>query len=193
MGDAGIMATLKATTVTGTITATAGFTGASSLTNVAISQFTTGTLPEALLPPGSIVGTTHYSNSTRNTSTAAATRQIYTFNITKKLGTSVLHVEGVMPLYGTPANNGSGSFCVFVDNTAYYVGVTADTADHWCGSVNWYTYISGIAAGTRTIGVGWSANNGSSILPVNIINPNSSDNAYNRQTGTQIHVTEIAQ
>lgn len=190
------MASLQSTTVTGTITST-GFTGASSLTGVGISQFTTGNFPAAYMPAGSVVGITHYTNSTRTTTSSAATYKPFSFTVTKKLSTSILVIEGIVPWWG----NGDNSPCagIAIDNTWSYTGLqyrvsaSGGYADANHGSFHINQSRSGISAGTRTIEFGWNSSNATAYRLVNVLNPNSTDNAANRQTGTQFHVWEIAQ
>ena len=191
------MANLQATTVTGTITSTTGFSGASSLSSVGISQFTTGNFPAAYLPAGCVVGTSHYSNSTRTVTSSAATYTIFSFSITKKLSTSLLVVEGVVPIWG----NGDAAGCcgISIGGSWNYTGMQYRTnwtglyADASHGAAHINQVRSGIGAGTQTVILGWNSSNGSAYRPWQIINPNNSDNAVNRQTGTQLHIWEIAQ
>ena len=190
------MAQLQATTVTGTITST-GFSGSgASLTSTSPSQFTTGNFPAAFMPAGSVVNTTHFSNNTRTVTSATATYTPFSFTINKLLSSSILVIEGVIQWYG----NGDPAPCagIAIDSSWNYTGLQYRTSmsggygngNH--GGIHINQARTGISAGTRTIVFGWNSSSGSVRL-WQVLNPNSSDDARNQQTGTQIHVWEIAQ
>lgn len=192
------MAQLQATTVTGTITST-GFTGAAgTLTGVSVSQFTTGNFPAAYMPAGSVVATTHFSNNTRTVTSSTATYKPFSFTVNKLLSSSILVIEGTVQWYGngdTPANAAG----IAIDNSWNYTGLHYNTnmtgaygtANHGCVHINQAR--TGISSGTRTIEFGWNSANGSAIRLFQVLNPNSTDDSRNQQTGIQLHVWEIAQ
>ena len=191
------MAQLQSTTVTGTITST-GFSGtAGTLTGISPSQFTSGNFPAAYMPAGSVVNITHLSNNTRTVTSSAVTYKPFAFSVTKLLSSSVLVIEGVIQWLG----NGDNSPCagIAIDNSWNYTGLQYRTnmtggygnANHGCIHINQTR--TGISAGTRTIEFGWNSSNGSAYRLWQVLNPNSTDDSRNQQTGLQLHVWEIAQ
>ena len=191
------MAQLQATTVTGTITST-GFSGSgASLTTISPSQFTTGNFPSAYLPAGAVVNITHFSNSTRTVTSSAATYKPFSFTVNKLLSSSILVIEGVVQWYG----NGDSAMCagIAINNTFDYTGLHYRTSNNGgYGNANHgLCYINqartGITSGSKTIEFGWNSSNGTAYRLWSVLNPNATDDVRNQQTGTQIHVWEIAQ
>jgi hypothetical protein len=162
-----------------------------------MSQFTTGNFPAAYMPAGSVIATTHFSNNTRTVTSSAATYKPFSFTVNKLFSSSILVIEGVIQWYGNGDSVSAAG--IAIDNSWNYTGLQYNTnmsgaygnANHGCIHINQAR--TGISSGARTIEFGWNSSNGSSYRLFQVLNPNATDDVRNQQTGTQIHVWEIAQ
>lgn len=185
------MATLQATSVAGTIVST-GFSGSgASLTSLSVTQITTGSVTKAALSSGTVINATTYSNSTRISTPSAANYDAYSWTVNKVNSGSKLHIVGIVPCFGQ--TNSGNFFCITAAGTRYFTGIIDHTEYGGYHIVSVNQYITGIGStGNITVAFGWSANDGSSNRPTNIINQNNNEDGRNRQQGSQFIVWEIA-
>jgi hypothetical protein len=165
--------------------------GIVDLTNLSASNLTSGTISTARMYSGAVLKYTNYTNTTRYTPSSAATSTIYNFTYTKAGSTDVgLVISANMQIWND--NNGGTYMFVDIDGTKYYTGVHDDNASSGGpGVVNVGLYVTGLASGNRTIGIGWSTADGASNLPFTVVHPNTSDDARNRQQGSSWHIWEV--
>jgi hypothetical protein len=185
------MATLQATSVTGTIVST-GFSGSgASLTSLSSSQISTGSVNKSALPTGTVINATTYSNSSRISTPSQANYDAFSWTVNKINSSSKLHIVGIVPCFGQ--TNSGNYFCMTVNGTRYFTGIIDHTEYSGYHIVSVNQYITGESAtGNITIAFGWSTNDGSANRPTNIINQNNNEDGRNRQQGSQFIVWEIA-
>jgi hypothetical protein len=165
--------------------------GTVDLTNLSATNLTSGTISTARMYSGAVLKYTNYTNTTRYSLSSSATSTIYSFTYTKTGSTDVgLVITADMQMWND--NNGGTYMFVDIDGTKYYTGVCDDGATAGGpGVVNVGLYVTGLASGNRTIGIGWSTADGSANIPFTVAHPNTSDDSRNRQQGSNWHIWEV--
>lgn len=187
------MAQLKDTTVNGTLSATT-FSGPGGNITGFNTSLIGSQLSQSIATSGTVINRTDYTNSTRIGLSNASSYTIYSFNITKLQAGSSLWIKGIMPIAGGDATVTTSGVCMYVgiDGALDFTGIGADNLDSQGCGVMISQLRTGIAAGTRTITIGWSSQDGSGHRLANSVNQNTSDtDARNRQNGSVITVWEI--
>jgi hypothetical protein len=185
------MATLQATSITGTMTATSFSGSGSSLNTLSTSQITTGAVTKSALPTGSVINATTYSNSTRISTPSQANYDAFSWTVNKVNSGSKLHIVGIVPCFGQ--TNSGNYFCMTVAGTRFFTGIIDHTEYGGYHIVSVNQYITGVSTtGNITVAFGWSTNDGGSNRPTNTINQNNNEDGRNRQQGSQFIVWEIA-
>lgn len=187
------MAQLLDTTVNGTLAATT-FSGPGPNITGFNTSLISSQLSTSIATSGSVINRTDYTNSTRIVLSASSNYTLYTFSITKLLAGSSLWIKGIIPMGGGDATvTTSGvNFYVGVDGVLDYTGIGSDNVDSQGCGVIVSQLRTGISAGSRSITLGWSSADGSSMRYANSVNQNTSDaDARNRQNGSVITVWEI--
>ncbi|CAB4126641.1 hypothetical protein UFOVP77_9 [uncultured Caudovirales phage] len=131
-----------------------------------------------------------YENNTRQVTSASANYTYFSWTITKVSSTSTLFIHAFMPGQG---NDNSGDYIgIGIDGTMSYTGVQNEDIGTSSGNFTVFTQIrTGISSGSRSMTIQAIPVDGTSNRTVNIVNPNSSDDARNRQMGTSVIIYEI--
>ncbi len=162
---------------------------AGSITGLSASSLTTGTLPSAQLPVGTIINSEMFTNNTRTALSTSSGTAFWSVNYTKKLADSVLFV--IANIRGWDDSSGVAGSYVEIDGTKYYsAGYTYNGYNYghtWFGTASKQVSTSG----TKTIKVGWQNANGASDRPFVIWNYNSTDDARSQQAESTIQVMEV--
>jgi len=147
--------------------------------------------------PGHVIKVTHTTNTTRNVPSAGSNFTLDSLAFTKEKGAddSYLVIKG--NIVGHTDQNTGYYFNGYIDaQNSWYstVGVgEAESADRGSGNcANWIQTFYGVTAGSHTYYRGVRSRDGSSNKPMNVYQPNSSDDARNRQQGSVIVIMEIA-
>jgi hypothetical protein len=176
------------TTLGGTqITFNDGSTQSVSATNA--SNISSGTLPRARLPSGTVVQVSSFSNTTRAVpggSPSNATYNIlWSFTVTKVLTSSNLALQGSLPFDGT--NAGRGVLFARINSGTYYT----ISNNNYCGlGQNWSLTglipATSLGPGNYTVDIAWTCSSGSK--PFVVWNPNSTDQSNELFYPTQSNI-----
>ena len=153
---------------------------------VAASKLT-GSVPIA--NGGSRVIKTHtYVNSTRQVTSSSSNYNYFTWTLDKVSSTSTLYFHVVMCAFG---NTNSGIYIgIGIDGSYDFTGYGGtDAAGE--GFITIAQPRTGIGSGNRTITLNQIPIDGSANRTFDVVNPNSSDDARNRQQATQFIVYEV--
>ena len=136
-----------------------------------------------------VISATRYSNNTRTSLPNQANHVWWSVSHTKASSTSFLWVEGLAPMQGGMSDQ-CGEYVEY-NSVKNYFGIRhamyGDGVD-----TTWFGYhANNLAAGTYDLKLGWSTANGTSQRPAGYWNPNSTDDARDHQTGTEMIVWEI--
>ena len=138
---------------------------------------------------GKLVKVHTYRNDTRFVTSSSSNYNYFTWTLTKVSSTSTLVFHVIMPGMN---NTNSGDFIgIGIDGSYDFGGqgnVDANTQGNFVTIVQ---YRSGVSAGSKTITLNAIPLDGSSNRTIDIINPNNSDDARNRQQATVFVVYEI--
>jgi hypothetical protein len=204
--------TVVAVTATGVaVTGTLSSSGATTLANGAVlgtpasgnlsnctalnaTQLTTGTVPTARLPAGSVIKMTNFVNSTRTAlGVAPSTAQVilWSNSYVKALTSSSLYMNGNI---ATKAGSSGGAAYWWRINSGTWYRCGANIyvdVQGGCDPLVGYIDTSVLAAGTYTIDIAWSANNGGK--PFTIWNPNVTDGTpWTLGTASNLNIMEVA-
>jgi hypothetical protein len=167
------------------------------------SSITTGTLPKAQAPLGSIIKTSHFTNVTRVAlSDSAGPSNIWTVSITKDFNssTSDLVVFGNLQGRGNYSDQCgvyahiSGSTSRSTDGSAFYDVdyYPANGTNRGGGIVLLGKRFESLGVGSHTLEIGWQTRNGSSgDKPYQVFNPDSNDDARSQVHRSNLVVYEI--
>jgi hypothetical protein len=128
-----------------------------------------------------------FNSGARQVTSASSNYTYFSFNITKVSSTSTLIIRAVMPAW---SGDNSGAYIgIGIDGTMDFTGCAQDDSGE---QVGFYQQVrTGIAAGTRTITLQAIPIDGGSNRTFNVINPNNSDDARNRQQETNFIIWEM--
>ena len=181
--------TSGAITAAGNIDAGTNAVTAGSVTGLTATSITSGTLPSAQLPVGTIINSEMFTNSTRTALSTSSGTAFWSVSYTKKLADSVLFV--IANVRGWADSSGICGSYVEIDGTKYYsAGYTYNGHNYghvWFGTASKQVSTSG----TKTISVGWQNANGASDRPFELFNYNSTDDARSQQAVSTIQVMEV--
>jgi hypothetical protein len=147
--------------------------------------------------PGFIISSTAIRNGTRTAVSLAAIATLFSGTFVKlRSDTTIIAVATV---FGEAFNSGNCGVCLKIDGGAPNYGLQYQYDGGWSSTIQTTTIsgqcqFTGIAAGTRTMSMGWHTFNGSaSDRPFGFLNPNSSTPGENRnqQMVSSIYVYEI--
>jgi hypothetical protein len=155
-----------------------------------VQSRTSSTAPPSMV--GHITNSGVFINRTRIVTSAAASSNYFNFTYSKQGGTSTtLVIDAVIPAYN--ADNDLAAYFIDIDGTKKYTGIQANcNGANGSSSIQILQFWTGLASGSRTITFGHNTANATSNRPVNIINPNTSDDGR-FSTGTVILIHEIQQ
>lgn len=137
--------------------------------------------------PSQLINFQQYSNATRLASTNASSYQALSFDYTKISSTSDLIIQTTIPVRG--GSNGNYSY-VEINGVKRRTGITKTYygGEHFIAINQCW---SGISSGTISIKFGWATNNGNADQHWAVLHPNSTDDARNRQTGSNWLIWEV--
>jgi hypothetical protein len=163
---------------------------------MAISQINNNSLATgAVLTPamgysGAPIKISTYTNSTRQVTSSAATYTAFTWTFTKLYGTTTnVIVQGNIPGHGN--TNDVNNWFINIDGTYQYTGTAATDTAAESQSVQVLQVWTGLAAGSHTVTFGWNVGNGTANRDMDVINPNSTDDARYQQNGSVFILTEV--
>jgi len=145
--------------------------------------------------PGQVLYTTFRENATRTTVAAAANGTVGTTTFNKMYGASdsYIIIKGIVPA-GNNVNGGS-YFKAYVDGETSFAStyglMDQETGQNYSNGLAIHQAYYGMGTGLHTYTYGWEVRDGTSNAPSTVYNPNSSDDARNRQTGTVFIIYEV--
>lgn len=145
--------------------------------------------------PGQVLYTTFRENTTRSTLSAATSGTVGTTTFSKMYGAndSYIIIKGIVP-GATNANTGS-YFKAYVDGETSYAStyglMDQETIQVHSNGLAIHQAYYGMGTGLHTYTYGWEARDSTSNVPFSIVNPNSTDDARNQQTGTVFIIYEV--
>jgi hypothetical protein len=169
-----------------------GLVTASQIASVANTQLT-GVIQSAQIASGVLkfVAFQTYQNSTRQVTSSSTNYVLFTTTITKTSSSSTWIITGLFPTQNPSTNDGHYMY-LEIDGVRDYTGIVkpyiAGTA---AATFSLHQIWTGLSSGTKTVKLGWSAIDGSSNQAFGVWNPNSSDDARDRQTGSNITFFEV--
>ena len=162
-----------------------------------ITNSTGGNYP---IIPGHIIKVTHSTNTTRNSPGTGSNFTLDSIAFTKEKGPddSYLIIKGLIS--GNTDNNTGYYFVGYIDSqstsTGWYtsVGVMEQESSERASGNNavWLQTFYGVTAGSHTYYRGVRSRDGSSNKPFVVYQPNSTDDARNRQQGSPFIIFEVA-
>lgn len=145
--------------------------------------------------PGQVLYTTFRENTTRSVLSASTNGTVgtTTFNKMYSASDSYIIIKGIVP--GATNVNSASCFKAYVDGETSYAstyGLMDQEANqvHSNGLAIHQAYY-GMGTGLHTYTYGWETRDGTSNTPFSIVNPNSTDDARNQQTGTVFIIYEV--
>lgn len=136
-----------------------------------------------------LINSQTFTNSTRQTFSAAQPITYWTVSYTKQSSTSNLYIICTIPIW-TGANG--GAYLGFnIDGSINYGGVNINTTASDRGGVTIQQTRTGLSAGARSISVYQATIDGTSNVLLSIINPNNSDDSRNQQQISVMQILEI--
>jgi len=149
----------------------------------------TGANPAWATVTTKIIGATRFYNSTRATLPNQANHVWWSVSHTKTSSTSFLFVQGLAPGQGSMSDQ-MGEYVEYNSVKNYY-GIRHMLYGDGVNTT-WMNYhANNLAAGTYDLKLGWSVQNGTAQRWGAIVNPNSSDDGRDHQTGSEMIVWEI--
>lgn len=132
-------------------------------------------------------------NRSRTVTSSAVSTSLFSFSFTKRENSSILIIDGIIPVRNSDA--GGDFYYTDIAGSTNYTGISGNSASPSGASfitlLQIYTTIN--TSGSKTFSFGWSSADGTSNRPVNIINPDGSDDARDWRTATSIVIYEVAQ
>ena len=134
-----------------------------------------------------IVQLATYPQNTRLTSSSSSSYTAITMSFTKRSDTSDLIIQTTIPVRG--GSNGNYSY-VEIDTVKRRTGITKTYygGEHMIVINQCW---SGLSSGAKTIKFGWQTNNNASDQHWTVLHPNNTDDARNRQTGSNWLIWEV--
>jgi hypothetical protein len=149
----------------------------------------TGANPAWATVTTKIIGATRFYNSTRTSLPSQANHVWWSVSHTKVSSTSFIFVQGLATGQGSNSDQ-MGEYCEYNSVKNYY-GIRHSLYGDGVDTI-WMNYhANNLAAGTYDLKLGWSVQNGTAQRWGTIWNPNTSDDARDHQTGTEMIVWEI--
>lgn len=160
-----------------------------------ITNSTGGNYP---IIPGHIIKVTHSTNTTRNAPGTGAFFNLDSIAFTKEKGPddSYLIIKGLIS--GHTDNNTGYYFVGYIDSqtTGWYTSVGVmeqESSDRSSGNnAVWLQSFYGVTAGSHTYYRAVRSRDGSSNNPIQVYQPNTTDDARNRQQGSPFIIFEVA-
>jgi hypothetical protein len=173
------------------------------LENTAISGLAAGGLPNGVVTANTlasesvttsklsgirpVVAIHTFNSGARQVTSLSNDYTYFSFTISKVSSTSTLIIRGVMPAQG--GNNSGAYLGIGIDGTVDYTGCALN--DEGEQQAFFQQVRTGISSGTRTITIRQIPIDGTANQTLNVINPNSSDDARNRQQETNFIIWEM--
>jgi hypothetical protein len=139
-----------------------------------------------------LINYTTATNSTRLSLSSSTDETYGSFSFTKQQAGTTLYIQGSVPFY---ANDNGGAYNYGkIGSTFKYIGihyVKGDINTIGFGGLTFNQVWTGIGSGSQTFSFGQKSNDGTSNKPNSILNPNSSEDGRNQQTGWSFIVWEL--
>lgn len=148
------------------------------------------TLPSGV--GGKLVAYQTYTNSVRQVTSSSTNYVAMDFNITKQFSNTLWVIEGLFPTNNNSTNGGIYMYLEVAGTREYRGIVRAYENNVEANGFHIKQLWSGISAGSKNIKIGWSAADGSSNRLFGVLNPDSTDDARNRATGSFMTFYELA-
>ena len=145
--------------------------------------------------PGQVLYTTFRENATRSTLSASTNGTVGTTTFNKMYGASdsYIIIKGIVP--GATNNNSGSFFKAYVDGETSFAStyglMDIEASQVHSNGLAIHQAYYGMGTGLHTYTYGWETRDGTSNVPFNVVNPNSSDDARNQQTGTVFIIYEV--